>query len=176
MLRSGTMANSIAPYHVVIGGKNEVLPSATGTATHNANAGRAIRTRMMPRSKISGPLDLCNVMITLSRESGLGSSGSWTRVAVASQPSNFPVTSTRAADFSREGPVPVKTSAEIVSVLYESNGQLPGSPRASMVVLTCAGALPTGYCRSPRSFSGYNRTAASVVSTPKFLSYSEVFG
>jgi hypothetical protein len=30
--------------------------------------------------------------------------------------------------------------------------------------------------RSPRSFSGYSRTAASVVSTPKFLSYSESFG
>src|SRR5262249_29775528 len=80
IFRSGTMANSIAPYHVVIGGKNEVLPNATGMATHNANAGSAIRTRMMPRSKISGPFDRFNVMITLSRESGLGSSGSCTRV------------------------------------------------------------------------------------------------
>ena len=50
------MANSIAPYHVVIGGKNEVRPNATGMATHNANTGRAIRTRQIPTSKISRPL------------------------------------------------------------------------------------------------------------------------
>ena len=36
MLRSGTMAKSIAPYHVVSGGRKDVLPSATGMATHNA--------------------------------------------------------------------------------------------------------------------------------------------
>ena len=30
MLRSGTIANSIAAYHVINGGKNDVLPSAIG--------------------------------------------------------------------------------------------------------------------------------------------------
>ena len=100
-----------------------------------------MRIRQSAKSKISGPLALCNVMITLSLTSGLESSGSWTRVTLASQPSNFPVTSTRAAVFSRFWPEPVNTSAAITSVLYESNGQLPGSPCASMVMLTCACAV-----------------------------------
>lgn len=39
-----------------------------------------------------------------------------------------------------------------------------------MVVATCAGDLPAGYCRSPRSFGGSIRTAVSVVSTSRRLS------
>ena len=95
-------------------------------ATHNAKIGRAMRTRQTPTSKISGPLARCNVMITSSWTSGLESSGSWTRVTVASQPSNFPVASTRAGAFSRFWPEPVNTSAAMISVLYVSNGQLRG--------------------------------------------------
>lgn len=55
------MANSIAAYHVENGGKNDVAPNAVGMATHNAKAGRAMRIRQSPKSKISGPLALCNV-------------------------------------------------------------------------------------------------------------------
>ena len=64
----------------------------------------------------------------------------------------------------------------MVSVRYESNGQSPGSPWASMVVATCAGNFPTGYCKSPRSFCGKNRTEVSVVSTLKRLSTIELSG
>jgi hypothetical protein len=117
MLRSGTMAKSMAPYHVMNGGTNDVLPRAIGMATHDASTGSAIRTRQTPTSKISGPLDLCNVIVTSSYTSGLGSSGSWTRVTLASQPSSFPATSTRAGTISRLWPVPVNTSAAITSVL-----------------------------------------------------------
>ncbi len=42
-LRRGTMANSIAAFHVENGGKNDVAPNAIGMATHNAKAGRAMR-------------------------------------------------------------------------------------------------------------------------------------
>ena len=42
-LRSGTMANSIAAYHVTNGGKNVVLPNNIGMATHNAKTGKAIK-------------------------------------------------------------------------------------------------------------------------------------
>ena len=45
-----------------------------------------------------------------------------------------------------------------------------------MVVLSCAGAFPFGYCRSPRSLVGYRRTATSVPSTSKRLSYAETPG
>jgi hypothetical protein len=55
MLRSGTMANSIAAYHVENGGKNFLLPNAIGMATISAKVGRLMRTRQMPRSKIVGP-------------------------------------------------------------------------------------------------------------------------
>lgn len=74
MLRSGTMANSIAPHHVVSGGKNEVLPNATGMATHSAKTASEINTKQMPTSKISWPLARCSVMIKSSWTSGLVSS------------------------------------------------------------------------------------------------------
>ena len=64
----------------------------------------------------------------------------------------------------------------MVSVLYESNGQSPGSPRASMVVATCAGSFPTGYCRSPKSFCGKKRTEVSVFNTLRRLLSSESSG
>ena len=96
-LRSGTMANSIAAYQVPNGGKNVVRPNNIGMATHNAKTGRAIIIRQIPRSRINGPFDLCNVMITLSRLFGFSvSSASWTRRTFTSQPSNDPVTSIRA--------------------------------------------------------------------------------
>src|SRR6185437_5102831 len=82
IFRSGTIANSIAAYHVMNGGRNVVLPNAIGMATHNASVGRVIKTRQIPRSKISGPLDLCSVMITSSRLLGSLSPGSWTRVTL----------------------------------------------------------------------------------------------
>ena len=65
------MANSIAAYHVENGGKNDVLPNAIGMATISAKTGRAMRTRQIPTSKISGPLALCKVTMTLFRLSGL---------------------------------------------------------------------------------------------------------
>src|ERR1700744_1780120 len=64
MLRSGTMANRFAAYHVANGGKNFLLPNAIGMATNSAKVGRLIRTRQMPRSKISGPLALLKVITT----------------------------------------------------------------------------------------------------------------
>ncbi len=48
-LRSGTMANSIAAYHVENGGKNDVLPNAIGMATINAKAGRADEDQAEPQ-------------------------------------------------------------------------------------------------------------------------------
>src|SRR3974390_2078627 len=59
-------------------------------ATANAKAGRAKRTRQIPRSKISGPLALCNVTITLSGRSDawLASPTCWT---LTSQPSSAPL-------------------------------------------------------------------------------------
>src|SRR5436309_2803724 len=70
--------------------------------------------------------------------------GSCIRLTLMSHPSNAPVTSTRAGTFWSASPDPTNASAEICSVLYESNGQLPGSPCASTVVLSCAGAFPFG--------------------------------
>src|SRR6201993_2275983 len=64
MLRSGTMANRFAAYHVANGGKNFLLPSAIGMATNSAKVGRVMSTKQMPRSKISGPLALLKVMTT----------------------------------------------------------------------------------------------------------------
>ena len=64
MLRSGTMANRFAAYHVANGGRNFRLPIAIGMATNSAKVGRAMRTRQMPKSKISGPLALFKVMTT----------------------------------------------------------------------------------------------------------------
>src|SRR5215471_20151935 len=61
MLRSGTIANRFAAYHVANGGRNFLRPNAIGMATSRARVGRLIRTRQMPRSKISGPLALLKV-------------------------------------------------------------------------------------------------------------------
>ncbi|CKR54102.1 Uncharacterised protein [Mycobacterium tuberculosis] len=61
-------------------------------------------------------------------------------------------------------------------MVYVSNGQAPGLPCASIVVATCAGSFPTGYCRSPSSFSGYNRTEVSVVNTWRRWSIIESSG
>src|ERR1700743_236149 len=120
MLRSGTMANRLAAYHVANGGRNLRLPRAIGMATNSARVGRLTRTRQIPRSKINGPLALRRVMTTfpLSVAREVGSAlGSLIRLSLMAQPSRFPVTSTRAGTFLRLSPVPTNASAEIGSVL-----------------------------------------------------------
>src|ERR1700740_408912 len=142
MLRSGTMANRFAAYHVANGGKNFRLPSAIGMATSSAKVGRAMSTKQMPRSKISGPLALLKVMTTLplsvAREVG-SAAGSCMRLTLMRQPSSDPVTSTRAGTFLRLSPDPTNASADIGSVLYEANGPLPGAPGGPRGGAGCAG-------------------------------------
>src|ERR1700753_3122085 len=65
VVRSGTMANRFAAYQVASGGTNCLRPSAIGMATNSAKVGRLMRTTMMPKSKISGPLARCRVRTTL---------------------------------------------------------------------------------------------------------------
>src|ERR1700742_60098 len=65
IFRSGTIANRFAAYQVANGGTNFRLPIAIGMATTSARVGRLTKTRMMPRSKISGPLARCSVTTTL---------------------------------------------------------------------------------------------------------------
>src|ERR1700761_8654708 len=130
IFRSGTIANSIAAYQVPNGGTNFLLPITIGMATNNARVGSATSTTQMNMSKTSGPLARFIVMTSCASSSPreLTSLVSSTRLTSTSQPSNPPVTSTRAGIFLRSSPDPMKVSAEIFSVLYVSNGQLPGSP------------------------------------------------
>ena len=62
--QSLTIANKFAAYQVANGGTNFRRPIAIGMATTSASVGRLTKTRMMPRSKISGPLARCRVTTT----------------------------------------------------------------------------------------------------------------
>ena len=104
-LRSGTMANSIAAYQVPNGGKNDVLPNAIGMATHNAKHGQGDQDQAdseVEDQRSLGPVQRDDHVVEDIRVAV--SSGSWTRVTLTSQPSNDPVTSTRAAMHFRGSP------------------------------------------------------------------------
>src|ERR1700751_3933196 len=126
IFRSGTIANRFAAYQVANGGTNFRRPIAIGMATNSAKVGRLTKTRMMPRSKISGPLARCRVRTTLLLlwlPVSLVSVERWTS---ASQPSIDPVTWTTAGIRLRSAPVPTNTSADCGSVRDDVDGQGTG--------------------------------------------------
>src|SRR6202042_3322638 len=91
IFRSGTIANKLAAYQVANGGTNFRLPIAIGIATTSARVGKLTKTRMIPKSKISGPLARRSVTITLLVLWLPVSLVSLVRAALASQPSIAPV-------------------------------------------------------------------------------------
>src|ERR1700758_3661815 len=171
-LRNGTIANNMAVYQVAYAGINFLFTRSVSMETKSAMAGRLIRITQRSKPKTRGLLALCRVIDTSSC-CPVDCVAGPLRVLRMSQPFSDPSTSTRAGWNWRAVPVPTSTSALIVWVAYESNGQVSVLPSVAIVVLSCEGVLPCGYGKSSRSLCGYNLTEISVLSTPKRSSISE---